>query len=302
MRYHIRHDAEDHYSEPVLFAHHLLHLRPRECAWQQAERFSLDIAPQPAGRRESSDGFGNPLVRVEIDQPYSELHLSSEVVCDIVARPWAARRSELGWEQVRDVLAFAGQKAGPSPIEAQQFQFESPNVGMESDLASYAGASFRPGWPLLDACADLMHRIHSDVSYKAGEGNPSLVAVLDRRSGNHRDRAHLMIGCLRALGLAARYVTGYLRTDPPAGERRRIGGDAMHSWLSVYVPDLGWVEFDPGHDCLADQRHIVLGWGRDFGDISPLRSVIQGGGEHALRVAVTVTPLDEPVRGGEASH
>lgn len=302
MRYHIKHDAEDRYSEPVLLAHHLLHLRPRDCAWQQVERFGLDIAPQPTGRIEGSDGFGNPLVRVEIAQPYSELRLASEVVCGVVARPWAARSSELAWELVRDLLAFVGPKPTPSPIEAQQYQFESPNVRFKSELASYAGASFLPGRPLLDGCADLMHRIHSDVSYKAGEANPSVVSVLEQRSGNHQDLAHLMIGCLRSLGLAARYVAGYLRTDPPAGERRRAGGDATHSWLAVYVPDLGWVEFDPSHDCRTDQRHIVLGWGRDFGDISPLRAVIQGGGEHTLRVAVTVTPLDEPLRAGGTAH
>jgi transglutaminase-like putative cysteine protease len=301
MRYHIKHDAQDHFSEPVVLAHHLLHLRPRDCPWQQVERFGLDIAPQPAGRREGSDGFGNPAVHVEITEPYSELRLASEVVCGVVARPWAGRSSELVWEQVRDLLAFTGPKATPSPIEAQRYQFESPNVHFKSELASYAGASFLPGRFLLDGCADLMHRIHSDVSYRPGEGNPSVIAVLEQRRGSHQDLAHLMIGCLRSVGLAARYVAGYLRTDPPAGERRRTGGDATHSWLAAYVPELGWVEFDPCNDCLADQRHIVLGWGRDFSDISPLRAVIQGGGEHTRRLAVTVTPLDEPPR-SETAH
>lgn len=295
-RYRVLHSTEYRYASAVQTARHLLHLLPRECPWQELQRQCLQIDPLPATQRREVDAFGNPTLRIELSTPHSALRVLSEVELQVGARPWLARldRSPT-WERTRDTLAYSAGPVDAAQREALMMRFESPAVRVKRELESYAAPSFEAGRGQIDACRELMARIHEEFVYDpaATEVGTSVLEVLEQKRGVCQDFAHLMIGCLRAIGLAARYVSGYLRTAPPPGQPRLQGADASHAWVAVYVPGLGWVEFDPTNNCLADQRYLVLGWGRDFGDVSPIKGVIAGGGEHQLAVGVTVTPLDE---------
>ena len=300
VRYHVHHRTEYRYGASVQVARHLLHLAPRDCDWQAVEARALRVDPDPATRVDTIDAFGNPVTLIEFSAAHDHLVVDSEMTVRVVARPWpagfaAGLAAGTPWETVRDELSY---RAGPVDAEvcaALAMRFESPAVRVKRELELYAAPSFEAGRSLVSAAADLMARIHEEFAFdpEATVVGTSVLEVLERKRGVCQDFAHLMIGCLRATGLAARYVSGYLRTDPPAGETRLVGADASHAWVAVWIPGLGWIEFDPTNNCLADERHLVLGWGRDFGDVSPVRGVIQGGGEHTLDVAVTVTPLGE---------
>ena len=173
---------------------------------------------------------------------------------------------------------------------------DSPFVAVRPAFREYAEPSFLPGRPLLEAVADLNERIYREFKYDPHFTTVAtpLDEVLSERRGVCQDFAHLAIACLRSLGLAARYVSGYILTVPPPGRPRLVGADASHAWLSVFVPGLGWADFDPTNDLLPDLQHVTLAWGRDFSDISPLRGVILGGGEQKIDVRVTVEPIDAP--------
>ena len=296
MRYHVLHATTYDYAMPVQLARHLLHLTPRECPWQQLGSHALRIDPRPTSCLELRDAFGNPVTCIELAVPHDHLHVESEMTLDVAPRPWHGKLDETdNWEAVRARLCYEARPLSDDLIEAERMRFQSPGVRVKRELEEYAAPSFATERPLVDAVQDLMDRIHTEFRYdpKATDVGTSVLEVLERKRGVCQDFAHLMVGCLRSLGLAARYVSGYLRTDPPPGEPRMVGADASHAWAAVFVPNHGWVEFDPTNNCLADERHLVIGWGRDFVDVSPIRGVIQGGGEHTLKVAVTVTPIDE---------
>jgi transglutaminase-like putative cysteine protease len=197
------------------------------------------------------------------------------------------------WEDVRQYFAETrwGQDADSA---AAEFLFPSPMVPHTPALREYASASFAPDTPIVEAAIALMTRIHEEFEFDpdATHVTTSVETVLEIRRGVCQDFAHLMIGCLRALGLPARYVSGYLLTEPPEGQERLIGADASHAWVALYIPEYGWLALDPTNDMVPGDKHIMLAWGRDFGDVSPLRGVILGGGEHKVDVGVTVTPLE----------
>lgn len=289
IRYRVVHDTGYRYATPVSLSQHVAHLAPRECAWQQVHAATLDIAPAPTRRSDSIDPFGNPQTRLAFEAPHTQLQVSSQLDISVGERPWA-RRSDQGpaWEAVQAALRLEGD----APLDPRRFRFESPQVRVKRLLADYARPSFAPGLPLLTATAGLVTRIHREFRYDTGATTvgTSVLDVLAHRRGVCQDFAHLAISCLRSLGLAARYVSGYLCTEPPPGQPRLLGADATHAWFALWCPGHGWVEFDPTNDCEADTRYVLLAWGRDFGDVSPLRGVIQGGGAHTLAVRVTVTP------------
>jgi transglutaminase-like putative cysteine protease len=192
----------------------------------------------------------------------------------------------------RDLLV---RQPDPDREQVVEFSYESPLIEVGSKLAEFAAASLAPGRPVVDAALDLMHRIHRGFAFDADATTvaTSVSQVLANGHGVCQDFAHLQIACLRSVGLAARYVSGYLLTDPPPGQERLIGADASHAWLSVWCPRHGWVDLDPTNDLVPDLRHLTVAWGRDYGDVSPLKGVVLGGGDQTLHVGVSVIPEPE---------
>jgi transglutaminase-like putative cysteine protease len=297
MQYHILHETRYSYTSPVALSHQLLHLTPRAVAWQTVLSHAITIDPAPAEQTERKDDFGNPVRQLLVATPHQSLvvHAESEVVVRSRAKEGRVgaegRASSPRWETARDRLA----SLRDPPLDPAQFVFESPHVPCLPELAHYAASSFKPRRDLLHAALDLAARIHADFEFdpKATSISTPLAQVLKLRRGVCQDFAHLMIGCLRSIGLAARYVSGYLLTVPPPGRARLVGADASHAWVALWSARAGWIDLDPTNNCLVDDEHVCLGWGRDFGDVTPMRGVILGGGEQDLAVRVTVTPRTE---------
>lgn len=297
-RYHVLHETRYTYASPVSRSQQLLHLTPRQCPWQRCLTHRIELEPAASSSRERDDCFGNPVTELALEFPHSSLSVRAESTVEVVPHlPAAAAADGLcpspPWEEVRNRLTYA---ARPVLLEANRFQFESPFVRVKHEFATYAQASFSTRRPLLEAVRELTHRIYGEFEFdsEATTVATPVLKVLAEKRGVCQDFAHLMLSCLRSLGLSARYVSGYLLTTPPPGQPRMVGADASHAWVSLYCPEVEggrWVDFDPTNNLLPDTQHITLAWGRDFSDVSPLRGVILGGDAHELDVAVTVTPL-----------
>ncbi len=305
MQYRIRHETTYDYLGHVAHAHHLLHLVPRPVPFQQCLEHAIDIAPGECRRREEIDVFGNPVTRIEISQPHDRLSVTSDMQVDVHPRPALRGADSDAWERCRAELAYDGRWPSSAGLEARRFRHESPHVRIKQQFVDYSATAFAPSRPLLECAAALMNALHDDLEYAPGATSVATptTEVLSRRRGVCQDFAHLMIACLRSRGLAARYVSGYLHNRaaakraadaaaPAATETvRLVGYDASHAWVSVYAPPFGWIELDPTNRCFVGLDHIAIAWGRDFGDVSPLRGVILGGGRHELTVRVRVEPL-----------
>ncbi|ADQ83540.1 transglutaminase family protein [Methylovorus sp. MP688] len=292
MRYHIQHQTEYQYDFDVTLSQHMLHMTPRLLAWQTTLAHQITISPNPSETSQRLDYFGNSRLYFSIYSPHQTLSVISESTVEVLPRVLPASLSQSpSWEFVKEELI----QHYNTHIEAQAFLFSSPKAGRHYTLANYAAPSFTPGRPLLEAALDLTQRIYQDFEFddQATSISTPLSDVLAGRRGVCQDFAHLMIACLRSLGLACRYVSGYILTTPPEGQERMIGADASHAWASVYCPDTGWVDFDPTNNCLVQTDHITVAWGRDFSDISPMRGVVLGGGAQQLDVSVTVTPIEQ---------
>jgi transglutaminase-like putative cysteine protease len=290
MLYAVTHSTVYQYSESAALGHNVLHLEPRPHPRQTVQDLALQIDPPSQVTHRRVDYFGNPVCYFSIQQPHRRLCVVAR--CRVAVTPPAPLepKDSLPWHEVVLRLRAA---ADPGERDAYAFVFESPYVPRDSALADYAAESFPPGRPLLAAVQDLTTRIHRDFRYdrRATTVATPMREVLARRAGVCQDFAHLEIGCLRALGLAARYISGYLVTEPPPGEERLIGTDASHAWVSVFCPDLGWIDFDPTNDQMPTDRHITLAWGRDYDDVSPVRGIVLGGGRSTLTVSVDVMPV-----------
>ena len=292
--YQILHDTCYHYDSPVSLAQQLAHLWPRECAWQRCTEQQLLISPPPIARRDELDVFGNPLTRLAFERPHDELQVNARLTIEVLARPTLDFNQSPAWELTRDALTYSSQPLSADLLEACRYRFQSPYVHLKRSFVEFSQSCFPPGQPLLLGVQALMQKIFSEFTFdaEATQVATPLVEVLERRRGVCQDFAHLMLACVRSRGLAARYVSGYLLTQPPPGQPRLIGADASHAWVSVFCPVLGWVDFDPTNNVQPALEHITLAWGRDFSDVSPLRGVILGGGNHDPEVRVTVMPLD----------
>lgn len=291
-RIHVLHETQYEYGFSVTLSQQLLHLTPRSFQFQQCESHEVRIDPQPDERHEAIDFFGNHTQYLAIAEPHATLTLVAESTITLLERPGQEIiASSVSWETVRDDLRKIGD---PTRLEPIKFLFESPHVTISDDLAAYALLSFTKQRSVLSAALDLTLRIHSDFTFdsEATDISTPLSELLLIRRGVCQDFAHLMIGCLRTLGIPCRYVSGYILTHPAPGTPRLIGADASHAWVSVYCPSIGWVDFDPTNKCMVNVEHVTLGWGRDFSDVTVLRGVMLGGGEQSLEVRVTVTPLD----------
>lgn len=320
-RYRISHETDYHYSVPVPHSQQLLHLQPRILPWQNIVSHWLHITPPPTREFLDTDFFGNPCTRLEFTQPHLRLSVSAESHIEVLPREYPLFSASLPWEQVVEHCRYGGHAVSDDLLAALAFRQESPFVRIKHMFADYAADCFAPGRPVLEATNALMLKINSEFSFDADATQIAtpLEQVLEERRGVCQDFAHLMIACLRAQGLPARYVSGYLLTEPPPGQERLIGADASHAWVSLYCPVLAvpgtmqmqqqegqmqnqtqdgvqesgmWVDFDPTNAVLPGTGHITIAWGRDFSDVSPLRGVILGGGQHVMDVRVTVMPAD----------
>ncbi|MDO8457278.1 MAG: transglutaminase family protein [Burkholderiaceae bacterium] len=290
-RYRVVHETRYSYQSTVTLSQQYLHMTPRSFAYQQTESHQIWVDPVEEEGVEGMDYFGNSTRHIAITAPHKTLLVHAESTVVLTARYDLEQiKGTLPWETLRDTIQ---QDRHPATLEACRYLYASPHVTCSPELAHYARISYTPGRPQLDAALELTQRIFDDFEFddKATEISTPLEEVLAGRRGVCQDFAQLMIGCLRSLGLSVRYVSGYILTHPPAGQPRMVGADASHAWVSVFCPGLGWVDFDPTNRCLVQCEHITLGWGRDFSDVTPMRGIVLGGGEQALEVQVTVTPL-----------
>jgi transglutaminase-like putative cysteine protease len=288
--YRIEHETRYVHTGGVSTSQHVAYLRPRTLPYQQVRWHEVEIDPPPASRVQRIDYFGNNIDQFTILTPYDEMRVVGRSIVNVATPELPVTADMALWETVRDDLFY--QRGAPYE-GAAEFSYSSPYVASAPELAAFARESFGAERPLLDAAVELMHRIHDEFIFDPGSTTITtpVTRVLADRHGVCQDFAHLQIGCLRSLGLAARYVSGYLLTDPPPGQPRLVGADASHAWLSVWCPRRGWVDLDPTNDVVPSGRHVTLAWGRDYGDVSPLRGVVLGGRDHTLHVGVSVTPV-----------
>jgi transglutaminase-like putative cysteine protease len=290
----VEHDSHYTYQTEVELAHHLAYLRPRKSDWQKVVFTDLEISPKPDRQTESQDAFGNHRTFFTLSTPHAALLVRSRSVVTVTDRyaSFDVSRS-VAWEEVRDALAYALDRPY---VAASEFSFLSPYVPRLAELRAYAERSFTPGRKLSEASIELSSRIHEDFTYSptATEVHTPILEAFNKRAGVCQDFSHILIGCLRAMGLSAQYVSGYLLTKPAPGTVKLRGADASHAWVAVYCPQAPgqWLELDPTNNVLAGPSHVRLAVGRDFGDVSPLRGVIRGGGDHKLAVGVTVQTID----------
>ena len=292
-RYRVRHETLYAYGGEVAHSHQLLHLTPRPLAHQACTAQAIHLFPEPSIRREGVDAFGNPVLRLEYDRPHDRLEVIAEATVTLATPEPADPAGSLPWEEVCRALDYSGQPLPADLLDAARYRGESPYVRIKQRFGEYAADDLQPGVPLAEGALALMRRVHREFSYAPGttDVSTSVVDAFEARRGVCQDFAHVMLACLRSHGIAARYVSGYLRTRPAAGaDPGLVGADASHAWVSVFCPPLGWLDFDPTNDVRAGGDHITVAWGRDFGDVSPLRGVIVGGGRHSLRVRVSVRP------------
>lgn len=293
MRVRIVHSTEYEYEHPLTTSHHELHVTPRDNSGQTLLSHHVEIAPVPEALQVRSDFFANRTHYFGLHQPHRALRIvaTSEVRLEGRSQLPLAARSR-SWEEARDRIA---KDRHSEVLDAYSFTFDSSYIRASAGLRDYALASFPSGRPLLEGARDLTKRIHEDFIYdpSATQISTPLAEVLHKRRGVCQDFAHLEIGCLRSLGLPGRYVSGYMMTLPPPGRPRLIGADASHAWASAFCPDVGWVDFDPANDVVPSDGHVTVAYGRDFGDVTPVRGVIHGGGHHVLRVSVDVASVED---------
>ena len=298
MLLHVIHETRYDYSPAVKTAQHMAHLKPAHNAQQQLLEHELTVDPPPARQGEAIDVFGNTRAFFSLQARHEQLKVVARSLVSTSAP--AIPQSDMTWEEVRERLRF---HRGAAYDPAAEFVFASPYVPRHDAFVDYARPSFTPERPLLEAARDLMERIHADFEYETEATDVSTPAIeaLKLRKGVCQDFAHVMLACLRSLGLPARYVSGYLLTEPPPGKTRLVGSDASHAWVSVYLPnDPGpggqWADLDPTNRRAPGEDYVTVATGRDYSDVAPVRGVLHGGANHKLHVAVTVAPIEAPAQ------
>ena len=291
MTYRVMHKTTYKYADPVSICQNESRLRPRSFERQKCELSKLEISPKPTDIRQREDFFGNWVTYFAIESPHTTLTVTSTSEVTVTAYSGKLESSnDVAWEEVVQQLRTHLEE---DYFVARQYTLNSPMVVRSRELGSYAERSFYQGRPIVEAVYDLMERIHRDFTYDPHFTTLAtpLSDVLKHRRGVCQDFAHLAIGCLRTQGLAAKYVSGYIETVPPPGQVKLVGADASHAWFSVFVPQVGWLDFDPTNNQMPMDQHITVAWGRDYSDVTPLKGVIFGGGEHELKVEVDVSKV-----------
>jgi len=287
VRFRINHVTRYLYEDPVSLCHNVAHLKPRALPHQKVRSAQLRIDPWPAVSSEHRDFFGNRVSYFCIQQSHKSLEVGIASEVDVTAPDLSDFTTSPPWEQVVSALH---EERTEEILDARIFSLPSADVPREAEALEFARGAFAPDRPILEATADLMGRIYREFEFDPHFTTVAtpIADVLEHRRGVCQDFAHLGLACLRGLGLAARYVSGYLETLPPPGQPKLQGTDASHAWLAVFVPGTGWVDFDPTNDQTPQEQHITTALGRDFRDVTPLCGVFYGGGEHRLEVQVDV--------------
>ncbi len=302
MQLTITHDTHYRYSTMVDIAQHVAHLRPRDLPTQRVLQTGLDISPAPDWQEEMTDAFGNHRSSFSIQGRHDELHIRAHSVVETFANTEPAPDAALtpAWEDVREYFRY---RSGARWDNATEFSFPSPHVRAHREFVDFNRGIFTPRRPVMDAAIELMQKIHRELTYRSFSTDIHTPAheALARREGVCQDFAHIYLSCAVSAGLSARYISGYLLTEPPAGQEKLIGSDASHAWVSVYLPASlagglapggQWLDLDPTNNRWGmgspGEDYVTLAIGRDYSDVSPLRGVIRGGAEHTLAVGVTV--------------
>jgi transglutaminase-like putative cysteine protease len=287
MKYRVSHKTIYRYAEPASLSQNELYLQPRDTGTQRVIESRLSIVPEPQYLHRRTDYFGNNVHIFMVQHPHRELAIAATNLVETACPAAPGPDQTPPWDSVAGRLAA---NDDPALLAPSQFVFASPLVSTSPAIRDYARPSFPPGKPLLEGALDLTARIFSEFKYDKGATtvDTSVDQVLASHKGVCQDFAHLAIGGLRSLGLAARYVSGYLETKPPQGKPKLIGADASHAWVSLFIPDAGWIDLDPTNNLIPGESHITVAWGRDYGDVTPVKGVVMGGGTHTLSVQVDV--------------
>ena len=290
MNYSVTHRTTYRYHQDVAYSRLVAHLVPRATPRQKSFSFELTLSPEPVNHSRRSDFFGNVTSWFTIDEPHAALEIFAESRVGVEPIKPYAREMSVSWETARATFEVP---ADPETLEALQYTFDTPLTATDDVVVAYARSSFTRGRSLFSCVRELTSRIHADFTFdkEATDTRTTVKRAFELRAGVCQDLAHVGLAAVRSMGLAARYVSGYLLTHPPPGRERLIGADASHAWFSVWIPPFGWVDFDPTNDMLPSDEHITVAWGRDYGDVTPIHGIITGGSEHEVEVAVDVTPF-----------
>ncbi len=291
MRYDIVHKTQYTYHAPASLCHNLIYQMPVDFSFQQVERYETRIDPQPTSLIHRKDFFENQFIYFSLQKTHQQLTVESHSTVTLISPIWMERNpaDTLAWEEVAAML-----KTTDILNDIRQFYLESPFVTFVPGVREYAEQSFTPGRPIMEAMLDLNARINNDFEFTPGftEISTPLETVFEHRKGVCQDFAHFSLACVRSLGLSARYMSGYIETIPPPGKPKMVGADASHAWIALFIPDLGWVEFDATNNLLVDDQHIRVANGRDFGDVVPMKGVVYSSGGQEMEVSVDMTKRD----------
>jgi transglutaminase-like putative cysteine protease len=290
MRYRVQHTTRYAYGTPVELAAHMVHLRPRPRPWQTVISETITTDPAPARRRDGLDHFGNHVTWLFLDLPHADFEVTSDSVVEVDCPPPPTAEDTCPWEAVVQAADT------PEGWQAAEFRFGTAMAPVEPLSKAYVSQSFTQGRPVLEALLDLNDRFYTEFRFRSGVTSIAtpVSQIMQRREGVCQDFSHAMVSGLRGIGLPARYTSGYIRTKPPPGQVKRQGADQSHAWVGCWLgPEHGWIDIDPTNGIVVKDEHVLLGWGRDFSDVSPVRGVILGGGDHVVRVSVDLEPVED---------
>ncbi|RAJ11569.1 transglutaminase family protein [Arenibacter echinorum] len=292
MIFNVKHTTKYEYNAPVIYCHNIATLRPRESKGQQLLDYKIQITPQPAEISERIDFFGNYITRFSIQTEHRELKVTTK---SKIVRDYAQFQDSFFSEACRGITLnqtlLALKSTDPAILDAKQYILESIFIRRADDnIRDYAEVSFKRNRSVFDAAYELMQRIYTDFQFVPGFTTIStpVAEVMKEKKGVCQDFAQIAIACIRSVGLPARYVSGYIETVPPKGKEKLVGADASHAWFAIFIPGFGWVDFDPTNNLIPMDQHIVVGWGRDYYDVPPLKGVVYGSGKSKLKVAVDI--------------
>lgn len=292
MMFDVSHRTLYRYSLAVVQSQHLVHMTPRAVPHQKIRSHSLLIEPAPAMRYDGLDAFANPISILDVEMPHKEFFIHSRSTIETLPPPVFDFAKTTPWDRLDAVIY---QDGTPIDLDVAQYRCASRLTNANLELADYAAETFTPGRPVLDGALHLTQRIYKEFKFDptATDISTPITQVFKQRRGVCQDFAHLTLALLRAMRIPARYVSGYILTHPPPGQKRLEGADASHAWVSVWSPETGWRDFDPTNGLVVECEHITIALGRDYNDVSPISGVLLGGGEHTVSVNVDVIPTDD---------